>query len=133
MAKDERAELLEQSVLPVLLGNGPRAHLLALRLYFRYGVVSFVGGRKRTPLDWLNPFCDFYRLFWGESGRLLKEQLVSLAEEYEDTLFVLIPTTEKSLGLIREYVGELESRFILSESRAVTEKLPFQANRTLEF
>ena len=133
MAKDERTELLEQSVLPILLGNGPRAHLLAFRLYLRYGVTSFAGGSRRTLWDLLNPFCDFYRLFLGENGRLLKEQLLSLAEEYEETLFVLIPTTKEMLDLIHPHVSELENRFILSEPRTVTEKLPFQANRTLEF
>ncbi len=133
MAKDERTELLEQSVFPILLGNSPRAHLLAFRLYLRYGVTSFVGGSRRTLWDLLNPFCDFYRLFLGENGRLLKEQLLSLAEEYEDTLFVLIPATKEMLDLIHPHVSELESRFILSEPHAVTEKLPFQANGTLEF
>lgn len=133
MKRDERSAVLEQSVLPILLGNGLRAHLLALKLYLRYGVPSFVGGRQRTLWDLLNPFCDFYRLFWGENGRLLKEQLLSLAEEYEETLFVLIPTTKEMLDLLQAHTAELESRFILSEPHAVTEAFPFQAYGKLEF
>ena len=133
MAKDERTELLEESVLPILLGNSLRSHLLAAKLYLRYGITAFVCGQKRRLLDWLNPTCDFYHLFADEEGRLLTEQLLSLADNYEETLFVLIPTTKETLALIQAHTAELESRFILSEPHAVTKKLPFQANGTLEF
>ncbi|MBQ8331521.1 MAG: hypothetical protein IJX94_03590 [Clostridia bacterium] len=125
MTKDERAALLEQSVLPILLGNGFAAHLLAVKIYLRYGITSFVCGSRKKPLDRLNPACGFYRLFRQTEDRLAAEQLLALADGYGDVLFVLVPTAEEDRRFMEAYASELESRFIFSDPRTIFAKLPF--------
>ena len=125
MAKEARETLLAQSVIPVILGNGITAHLLSVKFFYRYRMTSLLCAARKGLLDYLDPTCDFLRLFRVTEDRLAAERLISLAEEYDETLFVLIPTSEEDRRMVQRYAAGLESRFIVAEPESVFRKPPF--------
>ena len=124
-SRAEVRELLRQCVVPVILGNGAAAHLLALRLFFKYRVCSLVCGRRRSLPDLLNPVCDFFRLYRQRDGRLAAEQLADLADEYGDCLFVLIPLSGEDQAILRHHGAALESRYLVCHPKRLFDQPPF--------
>lgn len=128
IANDSRAdtrELLRQCVVPVILDHGFAAHLLALRLFLKYRVTSLVCGRRKSPMDLLDPVCGFFRLYRQEDGRLAAEQLADLADAYGDCLFVLIPLSGEDRSILRHYGADLESRYLVCTPKRLFEQPPF--------
>ena len=107
-------EEVRASVIPVLLGDGAKASRLASRLYTGLGIVSLRLGRHRRLSDLLGLSCVFRRA--SVHDRLLCEQLLAIAEEFEGYLLWLIPTDEASRQRVAAMGEELESRFIIRES-----------------
>ncbi len=125
LTRRERRELLRESVVPILLDQTLRAHLLAWRLFLKWGVTSFLCGAKSNPLTTLDPVCRFLQTDRGE-GRLAAEQLTDFAENFGDCLFLLIPMTEANRAFAEAYASVLESRMILAEPQTVFEHAPFE-------
>ena len=121
----EAKELLRQCVVPVILGNGIAAHLLASRLFLKYRVPSLVCGQRRNVTNLMNPFCDFFRLYRQKDGRLAAEQLTDLADAYGDCLFVLIPLSEADQVMLRHHRNFLESRYLICSPKRLFEQPPF--------
>lgn len=111
MEKSEDKELFKQTVIPVILGNGIRAHRLSLRFFFRYGVRSVICGKRKGLLDILDPVCDFLKLY-SDDSRLMCEQLSDISEDGE-FIMPLISVTDRLCSFVNENEELLESRFII--------------------
>ena len=109
---EETRELVRQGIVPVVLGNGRAAHRVSARLYRSFGLPSLVCGARRSLWDLFDPTCAFRALPYGGSDRLIAEELVTLAGEYEDCLLLLIPLTEEHWALIRAYDSLLGAYFV---------------------
>ena len=116
MDRAEDRELLRQILVPVILGNGIRAHRLCLRFYFCYGVRSIVCGKRRGLLDILDPACDFFKLYSYDS-RLISEELADLSESGGELIMPLFPAESEFMSFVAENEELLESRFIICRGK----------------
>lgn len=117
--------LLRQSIVPVIAGDGLAAHLLALRLFFQYRIVSFRCGQQKSIWDSMNPTEKFFQIYGTSGSRLAAEQLIDLADAYEDCLFVLIWISEEDRNRLKSHISLLESRFILTDAKHLFDQAPF--------
>ncbi len=109
---EETKELLRQGIVPVILGNDRAARRLAARLLRTFGIPSILCGRRRTVWDLLSLTTSFRRLSRDVAPRLIAEQLVDLAADYEDCFMLLIPLREEDRALIQAHGDLLETRFV---------------------
>ena len=103
------------TLVPVILGTGLSARLLADRWWIKFRVRSYVMGEKYHPLL-LSPSVKFRRLSssTGYSDFVLTD-LSRVAQEHPDKLPVLVGTTPHYRALIRENSSVLERQFILAD------------------
>ena len=125
IAKDLKNEIAA-SVIPVLLGNGRRSPLLALRLYLTLGTVSLHLGAHRRLSDLVGIFSLFRSTATDE--RLLSEQLLDIFEEFDGYLLLLVPTDKPSRAFVEAKRDALASRFIIAEPDEVLSHLPHFSN-----
>lgn len=114
-------EEVRASVIPVLLGDSAKACRLAAHLYTTLGTVSLRIGKHRSFADLLGLSCVFRKACAHD--RLFFEQLLAIAEEFEDYLLLLIPTDDASRKRVAAMSGELESRFIVCDYDRLTSEL----------
>ena len=119
----EAKNLLKQYLVPTVLGHGIGAHLLAFRLYWKYGCPSMLCGSRKNLLDLLDPFAGFFRLSMEE--RLAAEQLAELADGYEDCIFLSVPLSEEGRSFLRREKDLLDCRYILADPKELPHGLPF--------
>ena len=112
-------ELLSEAILPVIVGSGLFAILLAWQLRLRYGMSPLICSPRASLGTILSPRCGFLKLITAENGRFLAEQLIELADRSEGYLPVLFCPDEKQRLLLAPYTAELECRFILTDSRTL--------------
>ena len=125
LTRRERRDLMRESIVPVLLDQSKAAHLLAWRLFWRWGVTSFLCGEKKSPLTSLDPVCHFLRTDRGEA-RLAAEQLTDFTESARDCLFLLVPLTEADRAFAAAYAPALESRMIVADPQSIFRHAPFE-------
>ena len=109
---EETKDLLRQGIVPIVLGNNWEAHRLSARLYRTFGIPSILCGERRTAWDVFDPTCAFRHLSLSASSRLIAEELMDLAAEYEDCFLLLIPMREEEQSLVREQGSLLETAFV---------------------
>ena len=115
-------ETLRSSVVPVLLGRSASAHRLAWRLYLSLGTVCLRLGERRSLSDAFGLPCVFRSA--STDDRLLCEQLLDIAEEFDGYLLLLIPTDECSRRRVDAAREALEARYILSSPSEVFSHIP---------
>ena len=109
---EETKALVRQGIVPIVLGNDRMAHRLSFRLYRTFGLPSILCACRRTVWDVLDPTSAFRRVSGERVSRLMAEQLLDLAAEYEDCLLLLIPTSEEDQRLLEMYGERLEAHFV---------------------
>ena len=114
--------MIRASVVPVILGNGAVSCRLAWRLYLTLGTVCLRLGSYRRASDLLGLPCVFRKA--STDDRLLCEQLLDIAEEFEGYLLLLIPTDEPSTEHIERNREALASRYLLSAPDEVLSHIP---------
>ena len=124
VTRQEWRELMEETIVPIFPRQTLRAHLLALRLYLKWGVISFLCGTKKSIFTALDPTCRFLQTD-SHDGRLMSEELADFAESYGDCLFLLVCLTEEDRALVAAHISHLESRMILTDSRSLFRNAPF--------
>lgn len=107
--------MLRDAVIPVLLGDCADSELLALRLYFRLGVTSYVCDTKKSLLSLINPSVRFFPLFVTDTCENALNSL-SYISDNTDYLPILVPCTAKYARLIERNRDFFESRFIISDT-----------------
>ncbi len=116
MADRDTRRFLHENVLPVILGNGIRAHTISLRIFFKYGICSMLCAEQKNPLNFINLKCGFLQLQKLSSTSVAVEQLIDFADTYEDFKMILIPTDREGEDFLRKSRLSLESRYIIAES-----------------
>ncbi len=111
MTERQCKRIIREDIQPVILGNSPAAHRLALRLSLRYGLSPLLLARSRRPLDLLNPFATVIRSL--EHPRLFCEQLCDLSSRYEGQMLLLIPSAPRELSPLESFTETLESAYVL--------------------
>ena len=124
LTKEQIRDELRERMVPILLSHSPKAHLVAWRLFGKYGVVSFLCGTKKSFWLRLDPVCRFLRLNRREN-RLAAEQLADFVEAFGDCLFFLLPITAADNSFLSEYAPFLESRLIVTDAKALLSEIPF--------
>ena len=109
---EETKDLLRQGIVPIVLGNNWEAHRLSARRYRTFGIPSILCGARRTAWDVFDPTCAFRRISLAASSRLIAEELMDLAVEYEDCFLLLIPMREAEQSMVREQASLLEAAFV---------------------
>ena len=115
-------EAFAASTIPVILGNGATSCRLAWRLYLTLGTVCLRLGSRRRFSDLIGLPCTFRKVSADE--RLLCEQLLDIAEEFDGYLLLLIPSDKHSLRPIDGHREVLETRYIISAPDNLRSHLP---------
>ena len=118
-----RNDMLRESIIPVLLGDCPAAHLMAARIYLRFGIVSYVCGEKPRFADRIDPFSKFFALGSAAEPRVVLDSLDYLASN-KDYLPILSPTDEFFCEFVKQNKDFLETGFILSDKKSFFTKKP---------
>ncbi len=103
---------IAESIIPVLLGDGLSANLLALRIFLRLGIVSYICSEKRSLTTLLNPAARFYSTVSGKD-EIVCASLSYLAEN-KDYLPILLPCSPEAENFTKRHLPFLEARFIVT-------------------
>ncbi len=114
MTNDTAKEVFRDTVVPVILGNDLRAHLLSLRLNTKRGLSSVLCGSRRNLLDILDLSCGYLSLSKDRS-RLSLEQLIDFSDRWNECILVLIPLTDADRSFLEENREALECRYLICE------------------
>ena len=118
----ELKETLRASIVPVIIGNGAPSCRVAWRLYLSFGALSLRLGAHRRLSDLLGLPCLFRKA--STDDRLLCEQLLDIAEEFDGYLLLLIPSDKPSWEHIERHREALASRYLLSSPDEVFSHIP---------
>lgn len=122
-------DVLREHLLPVLLGDTPQAHGLALRIYLHCGVVSYICDTRRHVLDYCNPTGRFFPVCHSDKGTLLSDSLCYLAAD-PDLLPVLIPCSDEHAAYIEAHRALLEQHFLIRTADTLFDTAPLSDFRT---
>ena len=118
MSGSERKILLSSGVLPVILGGNPvSAFVFSLRLLIKYGVCTVFCGRGSLAVSLLNPKCGAMSAANKNNPRLFTERMIRFAENNDEFTLLIVPMSKKSRELVFGAKEELESRYIILDSR----------------
>ena len=110
--------------LPVLLGSNRHSHALAMSIFNRYGICSYILDRKRSFWDLFDLSARF-SMIYGSEQELLCDQLITLASSEAYTLPILIPTNSEYVRAVAEQRSRLETVFVFCEPDRVFSDSPF--------
>ncbi len=116
MLDREKRVLLCDCTLPVIIGNGLRAHLYATTLYLLYGLFPVVCGEHINLWSCLNFLCAFLQLPFHLHPRLAIEQLCDLTEDEPDRTALLLSGSRRGNDFIFSNERELEKHFVIVRS-----------------
>lgn len=109
-----KKDMLRESIIPVLIGDCPAAHLMAARIYWKFGIISYVCGEKPRLCDRIDPFSKFFALGSAAEPRVMLDSLDYLAAS-KDYLPILLPFGDLFCDLVEQNRDFLEARFIISD------------------
>ena len=122
MAMDySKQDILRATLVPILLGDSIKAHLLAARIYMRSGISSYVCDDRRRFADFIDPFSRFYSIT-SDLGVALA--VLGGLFPNDDYLPLLVPCTPMYEKFVAENRDFLESRYIISDSREFFSRKP---------
>lgn len=115
--------MLRESIIPVILGDNLRAHLLALKIFFSFGVVSYVCDVKRSPLSFIDPCTRHFPLFSKSRGGVVLESLAYLSSS-PDYLLLLVSCDKELDAVIEQNRDHIEAGFIITDKEALFTSSP---------
>lgn len=121
-AKDIREDA-SRYFLPLFLGSNYESHKMAVKIFRKYKVSSFVVDKKRSTWDFLDPFCKFVGLC-PMSTLLICEQLIDIAKQNPYTLPIMIPCSDEYRELVDEHRELLEPIFVLLDKDTLFSNSP---------
>ncbi len=121
--------MLRATVIPVLLGDCPSAHFLAMRIYLKCGIVSYICDKKRKITDLVNPFSRFFCIHSRKETRVILDSLDYLSAS-KDYLPIIIPCNEFFNAFTKENEAFLEARFIISDKKSFFGQKPMSVFKT---
>ena len=100
--------------IPFLLGSSKHSHALALKIFGKYGMCSYILDKKLKLLDIIDPISKFSALC-GSEDELICAQLITLARTEPYTLPILIPTGDEYGRIVEAQRDRLERIFVICE------------------
>ncbi len=121
-------DMLRATVIPVLLGDCPAAHIFAAKVYLRCGIVSYVCDEKKKAADIIDPFSKFFCLHSRREPRVILDSLEYLSS-VKDYLPIIIPCDKFYKEFTENNKDFLGTRFILSDKEFFFKQKPMSAFR----
>lgn len=106
-------DAIAESVMPVLLGSSAEAHLMAWKIYLKFGIRSYICAEKQSLLDAIDPTMRFFSVVSEKNSGVACEALAYLSADKE-LLPILIPCNSFGDQLVKENKEFLEKRFIIT-------------------
>ena len=100
--------------IPFLLGSSKRSHALALKIFRKYGMCSYILDKKLRLLDIIDPISKFSSIY-GSEDELICAQLITLAHAEPYTLPILIPIGDEYRRTVETQRDRLERVFVICE------------------
>ena len=123
MISEDTREALGMSVVPILLGDGLVARILAMRLLFKYGIQGVICDSHQSLWRFLVPFGSFFETVEVSSPAFLCAELERIIGYSDGGLLVLSPCKDGFCALVRAVRDEIEARFVLAEPRNLMDKI----------
>ena len=114
--RKEAKDMLREAVIPMLLGDNARAQLLALKIYLRCGVTSYVCDTKRSLFSLINPAVSFFRLYSDSKDGIAVLEALGYVASNTDYLPMIVACDASFAELIDNNREFFEPRFILTDS-----------------
>ena len=125
MSERERAEALEECIMPILLGNTRLSHRISQSIYASCDIVSFIYGRMKL-LDLLDISSQPLKLIQTDNGRLLCEALTDFCQKYPDMLPLIVPCSPKAEAFVASFWDELSRIGIIAKPECLIGKAPLE-------
>ena len=123
MISEDTREALGMGVVPILLGDGLAARILAMRLLFKYGIQGVICDSHQSLWRFLVPFGSFFETVEVVSSEFLCAELERIIGYSEGGLLMLSPCKGGFAALAKEAKDEIETRFVLAEPRELMDKI----------
>ena len=123
MISDAAKEALSSTIVPVMLGDGPKARMLAARLFLKYGVQSIICDEKQSAWRFVFGFGGFYKIIKSSESRLVAEELERIADVSSGGLLFVAPCSADFSRLLEEVTDRVETRFIIASSDDLLDKI----------
>ena len=115
-----------EALLPILLGDSFAAHKVAVKLYLRVGVKSYVCDSRRGFWSFIDPASSFFDLISVKEGIAVRSALDAISKN-KDYLPVLVPCNAHFEAFVKENIDFLEPRFILASKEDIFRSAPIAA------
>ena len=116
-------EALKTSVVPILVGDGLKARLLAAKVFMKYGVHSVICDEKQSAWRFVVGFGGFYKIIRTHDPRLLCEELERISELSAGGVLIIAPCSNIFSDLVSECEREIEKRFVIAKPNTLLDKI----------
>lgn len=124
MSDRQARENAREYFVPYILGNTPTSHRIAARIFCKYGIVSLICDEKSSPLCALDPTCRYLHLSPSDEPRIIAEQLLSLCEQQQYVLPIIIPVVPKYHKAVEAERDTLEHKFVIADKDTLFSSSP---------
>ena len=123
MISNVAREALNMSVVPILLGDGLCARVLAARIFLKYGIQCVICDEKQSAWRFLFRFGGFYKIIHSSESRLLCEALEHVAALSAGGLLILASCRHDISEMLAPCEQELEKRFVIATADTLLDKI----------
>ena len=123
MISEIAREALNTSVVPILVGDGLKARLLAAKVFMKYGVHSVICDEKQSAWRFVVGFGGFYKLLRTADARLFCEELERISELSAGGVLIIAPCSNIFSDLVSECEREIEKRFVIAKPTTLLDKI----------
>jgi len=124
----EDKSFIRDNLQPVFLGNTKRARQIARDLYKKYGIVSYIADKKRSPFSDLQFKYTVFKVSGTAHGELVSDELLYLFSFDPACTYVTVPMTEEYSRFLAEYRDKLSAACVIREADNIFSDLPFINN-----
>ena len=124
MSDRQARENAREYFVPYILGNTPTSHRISARIFYKYGIVSLICDERSSPLCALDLSCRYIKLSPSNEPHIIAEQLLSLCEQQQYTLPIIIPVSPKYQRAVEAEISALEHKFVIADKDTLFSSSP---------
>ena len=117
MRRVKVVEMFEKGSVTVILGDGFRSRLLALKLLLIDGRQCIICDRRRALCSYALVFAEFFCLGRTSDRRLITEELCDLADICPDGQNFIVIARKEFESFTQQEIDRLECRYIFSDEK----------------
>lgn len=121
---DTSRQMLKESIIPILLGSGRTAYSLASKIFWRYGIRSYICSYGKGFRSLFSPAHEHFPLYSKDDFDVQLKSVEYIADSQE-FLPILVPCDDHFLRQTEARREYLESRFIVATPEALFQTKPF--------